>query len=118
MLELCDMRPYLDPFIEPPEPEDSGIRESVVFPPIQELVISHPPFLSDEQFTAAIVGLAKSQHARGIPFESVTIYAYNMSTDVEEELRPWVGNAEYSHEEPPITEKDENWVGEDDQDDW
>ena len=118
MLELCDMRPYLDPFIEPPEPEDSGIRESVVFPPIQELVISHPLFLSDEQFTAAIVGLAKSQHARGIPFESVTIYAYNMSTDVEEELRPWVGNAEYSHEEPPITEKDENWVGEDDQDDW
>ena len=78
----CDMRPYFAP--------------SVVFPPIEELTILHPfysPPLSPprENFEAAMVGLAESQHALGVPFGHVTVRMGNLPKGMAERLRPWVG---------------------------
>lgn len=83
----CDLRPYLRPFLQ------AGNWESVVFPSIKELTISHPINLPD--CSTAIMELAKSQHARGIPFERVVIQSARMVEGMEEGLRPWVGSVKY-----------------------
>ena len=88
----CDIRPYFHSFLDVPEDD---ITEPVVFPPIKQLTISHPVDSSDGQCLRAIVGLAKSQHALGIPFERVIIYRENMPMGMEEGLRPWVGSVEH-----------------------
>jgi hypothetical protein len=61
----CDLGPYLRFVLE----DDN--EEPAVFPSVKELTISHPTNLF--ACKALIVKLAKSQHARGIPFERVVI---------------------------------------------
>ena len=88
-----DLRPYLHSFLNLPEHYIERIEEPVVFPQIKELVISDPMDLSDGQ-CAAIVGLAKSHHERGIPFESMIIRGEGMPAGMKERLEEWVGSAE------------------------
>ena len=97
----CDIQPYSIPFLNVPEgyttvdvPEGC-ITASAVFPSIKQLTISHPLHSSDEQCTAAIVGLAKSQHVLGIPFERVVIFRESIPMGMEEGLRQWVGSVEH-----------------------
>ena len=67
----------------------------IVFPPIKELTISHPPVVhGEEECTAAIVELAKSQHALGLPFERVTVRARKLPAGMAGILEPWVGVAD------------------------
>ena len=70
-LEGCDLRPYLDPFLETPLFPDA--IQPISFPPIKEFTIFDPiqSLCDNEAYAAAVVGLAKSQHARGVPFERV-----------------------------------------------
>ena len=75
-LSRCDMRPYFAP--------------SVVFPSIKELTISHPLCPPREGFEAAIVGLAKSQHALGVGFESVTVDMDDLPEEMAKRLGLWV----------------------------
>jgi hypothetical protein len=74
------------------------IEKPTVFPPIRAFAISHPLGPSDGQCTIAVVGLAKSHHALGIPFERVTIRGERMFAGTEEGLKPWVGGVEYRYE--------------------
>ena len=76
-LRRCDMGPYFTP--------------SVVFPPIKKLRISQPECPPREGYEAAIVGLAESQHALGVPFESVAVDMYDLTTEMEKGLGRWVG---------------------------
>jgi hypothetical protein len=50
---------------------------------------------------AAIVGLAKLQHARGMPIERVVIRGGRMPVGMEGGLKPWVGcvSLEYRDDE-------------------
>ena len=82
----CDLRPYLRSILK------GGHEEPVAFPSVKELTILHPTNLSGCE--ALIVGLAKSQYARGIPFERVVIQGVQVVEGVEEALRPWVGSVE------------------------
>jgi len=73
-LEDCDLRPYLDAFLDTP-----GVPKVVPpasFPPIKELAIIDPvqSLHKDKVYAAAIVKLARSQHARGVPFERVVLH--------------------------------------------
>ena len=77
----CDMEAYLAPL--------SDYKNPVVFPPTKELTISHP--LCPFEFEAAIVRLAESQHALGVPFERVTVRMDCLPAEMAERLRPWVG---------------------------
>ena len=86
----CDPIPYLRLI-----PED-GNEGPAVFPSVKELTISHPINLFDCQ--ASIVGLAKSQHSRGIPFERVVIRGAMVVEGMEEALTPWVGSVKYYRE--------------------
>jgi hypothetical protein len=56
----CELRPYLNSFLPPPERPLDGTREPM-FPPIKELTISCPIHPDQREYTA-IVGLAKSRH--------------------------------------------------------
>ena len=80
-LHHCEMQPYFTP--------------SVVFPPIEELTILHPfyalPGSPSDTFEAAMVGLAESQYALGVPFGHVTVRMDNPPAGMAEGLRPWVG---------------------------
>jgi hypothetical protein len=68
------------------------LEQPIVFPSIKELGISRLPTGSDgEACMEAIVGLAESQHAKGIPFERVKIHATAFPAEIVEELRRWVG---------------------------
>jgi len=90
--------PYLAPFLDFPEFKD--MDQSVVFPPIKELSISYPSRMdSEEECMAAIVELAKSQHALGVPFERVTVRAGELPDGMVEMLEPWVGVADCCEEE-------------------
>jgi hypothetical protein len=82
----CDLRPYLHSFLS-----GNATEEPVVFPPIKELTISHPVY-PDEKECTAIVELAKSQHALGMPFERVVVHEEGAFVGVGERLRPWVGS--------------------------
>jgi len=83
----CDLRPYLTP------PKSRGVRKPIVFPPVRELTISHPSYPRREECMAAIVGLVKSQHVQGVPFERVTIRMEEPPAAMVERLSPWVGAA-------------------------
>jgi hypothetical protein len=67
---------------------------------LDELTIHHcdlrPYFHSF--LTATIVGFAKLQHARGMPFECVVICTERMPVGMEEGLKPWVGSVEHYDE--------------------
>ena len=90
-----DLRSYLAPFL----PEFKYMNQSVVFPPIKWLTISHPLMVDREECMVAIVELAKSQHALGIPFERVTVRAEELPAGMVEMLEPWVGVADCCEEE-------------------
>ena len=98
----CDLRPYLHSFTNIPV---TYIRP-VVFPPTEELAIVHPFGLSDDQLKTAVVGLAKSQHELGVPFERVKIQRERIPEGMEEELKLWVDSVECSYMEPPETDYD------------
>ena len=89
-----DLRPYLHSFLNLSE---GYIEEPILFPRIKELTISHPLCQSDQQCVAVIVGLARSHHARGIPFERVTICRETMPAGMKKRLRPWVGSVEHRY---------------------
>jgi hypothetical protein len=85
-----DIRLYLTPFFV--FPDSYYIEPPVAFPPIKGLTILHPlPRESPEEWMASVVGFAKSQHARGVPFEYVTIRMEDPPAEMVERLRPWVG---------------------------
>jgi hypothetical protein len=84
-----DPRPYLHSFLDLPE---RCVEEPVVFPPIKKLTIANYMCLTDGRCETTIVRLAKSHHARGIPFERVTIRSGAAFAEMEERLRPWVGS--------------------------
>jgi hypothetical protein len=99
IIHSCDPRPFLRPFLDLP---NCRIEGPIVFPQIKEFTISHPKGHCDDRCETAIVSLAISQHARGIPFERAVI---RMSTNrlvalgMEEKLRHWVGSVECHYEE-------------------
>ena len=90
----CDIIPFFHSFLDT---RDGHPREPVAFPRIRELTIRLPA-ASDEVCTAAIVGLAKSHHALGMPLERVVFCAARMLPETEEGVRPWVGSVEYFYD--------------------
>ena len=78
-LSCCDMRPYLVP--------------SLTFPRTEHLRISYPLYPPHEDAEAAIVGLAESQHALGVPFKSVAVDMGERSAEVAKRLGLCVGTA-------------------------
>ena len=91
----CDILPFFPSFFGA---QDDYVREPVVFPRIKELTIRHP-VSPDEICTTAIVELAKSHHALGMPLERVMFCAASMPPGMEEGVRPWVGSVEHFYEE-------------------
>ena len=87
VLHQCDMGVYLASFHDHRGLHD--VKKPVEFPPIKELTISHP--LRSSKFKVAMVRLAKSQHALGVPFERVTVRMDRLPAEIAEKLRPWVG---------------------------
>ena len=88
----CDMRPYLAPFLD--YPEFRHVDKPAAFPQIKELTILHPLCPPREDFEAAIVELAESQHALGVPLERVTVRMDHLSAEMAGKLRLWVGIAD------------------------
>ena len=69
-LDNCDPRPYLDAFLD--TPLFPKAIQPTSFPPVKELTIINPVQLFyHKEYATAIVRLARSQHAREVPFESV-----------------------------------------------
>lgn len=84
----CDLRPFLDAFLDTPLFPDA--IQPASFPLIKKLTITDPiQSLRDGVFAAAIVGLAKSQHARGTPLERVA-FGVGVPLSVVQELLPFV----------------------------
>ena len=76
----CDMRPYF--FYYP---------EITWYPPIRVLTLTDSWDTLKGDAARGLVDLAKVQHELGVPFERVTVRSYGSIADVEEKLRPWVG---------------------------
>ena len=70
-LDGCDLRPYLDPFLDTPLFPEA--IQPASFPPIKELAIIDPvqSFHHDKVYATAVVKLTRSQHIREVPFERV-----------------------------------------------
>ena len=92
----CDMQPYFAPFLDYPELRD--VEKPAAFPPIKELTILRPRHVSRKDCAIAIVRLAESQHALGVPFERVTVRMHNLPTETAKKLRQWVGAVDYYDE--------------------
>ena len=92
IIDGCDIRSYLPPFLDLPEARD--IKQPAAFPRVKELTIAHPYHAFQEECVAAIVRLARSQHALGVPFEHVTICMTEVPKTMAEELEPWIGAAD------------------------
>ena len=85
----CDLHVFLADFLHNPVLDES---DPIVFPRVNQLTILHPVMEEDEfECMNAIVGLAQSQHALGIPFERVTVRRWSLPTGMAEELGRWVG---------------------------
>ena len=83
-----DLLPFLAPFLDTPLYPNA--IQPTSFPLIKELVIILPTqLLNDRKWTAAIVRLARSQQARGTPFESIRL-EHEVPLAVIEELVPLV----------------------------
>ena len=94
----CDLHVFLSNFLDVLWLDD--LNQSVVFPQIKELTILHPLMEDDEvECTNAIVELAESQHARGIPFERVTVRMRSLPAGMVEELGWWVGAVDCCEEQ-------------------
>jgi hypothetical protein len=96
-IDGCDLRSYLIPFVD--LLETYTIEQTAAFPPVKELKILHPISVSREECRTAIVRLAKSQHALGVPFERVVVRMAELPEAMAEELQPWVGAVD-CREEP------------------
>lgn len=85
-LVQCDPRLYLDPFFDNTLFPDA--IQSTSFPPIELLTIHNPVHLSsnNDRCATAIVRLDKSQRARGMPLEHITLQPPALSRAVEELL--------------------------------
>jgi hypothetical protein len=81
----CDLRSYFIPFFDSPE-----IEQPVTFPRVEELTVLHPLPASQKACMSAIVGLAKSQHALGVPFKRVAVYMTRLPKPMAVELGKWV----------------------------
>ena len=92
-LDASDLRPYLIPFTDLPDLDD--LKQSYVYPQIKGLTISDREEPLDASSKDAIVEFAKSQHARGAPFERVLFRLREPADDVMERLRPWVGGVDF-----------------------
>ena len=107
----CDLRPYLAGVVNP-----GGPWKQIAFPPIKKLTVLRPSMGEEEgeedgeggeeveveRCMDAIVEFAKSQHVKGMPFESVTVCTKRLPMTVAERLRPLVGVVDCSEpEEPP-----------------
>ena len=89
-LDVSDLRPYLAPFLDVPEFLDMDQLDG--FPPIKKLAVSQPPQApAKQECMAAVVELAKSQHAAGVPFERVTIHMMDPPPEMADRLEQWVG---------------------------
>ena len=100
----CDPHFYLAPFLN--LPEYINTEHPIVYPPIKELCVHHPAMLHhEEECISAIVGLAKSQHARGIPFERLELLMETLPAGIAERLTPWVGVVECD-ESPCVNPED------------
>ena len=94
ILDVDNLRQILSPFFDLPESAD---MQPDAFPPIKELTIAgrslgRPP---NEECVAAIVKLAKSQHALGVPFERVAFRMKGSPVAMIERLNPWVGVVQF-----------------------
>ena len=85
---------YLLPFLHLVLPTYSEL----VFPQVKELTISGSRTgFDDPQCVDAIVGLARSQHELGIPFERMLVRSRpDPAANLAEKLRQWVGVANWS----------------------
>ncbi|KAF9783876.1 hypothetical protein BJ322DRAFT_1021645 [Thelephora terrestris] len=93
----CDLHIFFDAFLENPRLCNS---KPVVFPQVKKLVVLHPLMEIDEtECTKAIVGLARLQHSRGIPFELVKVRMWNLPAGMAEELEQWVNVVDCDEEE-------------------
>lgn len=72
-LDKRDPRPFLDPFLKTPLFPEA--IQSTSFPSIKELTIISPirSLSNNKTHAAALIKLAKSQSARGVPFEHMTL---------------------------------------------
>ena len=87
----CDIRPYFFPFSYP---KRFGLEGLVAYPPIKVLSILHPICASHGNLAVGLVNLAMAQHELGEPFERVTVRMYDLPVDMEDRLRPWVGEVD------------------------
>ena len=87
-----DPRLFLDPFFPG---ASAHISEELVFPQIKDLTITYPVTLFGPKWEGALVGLAKSQHARGVPFGRVIIHSDKVLEGMEKKLSPWVGSVNF-----------------------
>ena len=88
-LDALDLRPYLAPFFD--LPEFQNVEQPDAFPSIKNLTIAwqsrEPP---EEDWIAAIVEFAKSQHSLGVPFKRVVFRMEDPPVAMAERLKPWV----------------------------
>ena len=92
-IDGCDLQIFLAAFLE--DPDFSDLEETITFPWIKDLTILHPYMSWDEAgCMEAIVGLAESQDALGIPFERVAVRMWYLPTGMVEELEQWVNVVE------------------------
>jgi len=92
-LNDCDLRPYLDAFLDPPLFPKA--IQPASFPPTKRLAIINPvqSFYDDKVYAAAIVKLARSQRAREVPFERVELRT-TVPSLVIDELATFVNTVE------------------------
>jgi len=89
----CDLHLYLNP--SPNLPGYHDTERPMTFPPIKELVLSHPFYTHDDELcVATLVELAKSRYGLGIPFERMSVCMARLPTAMAERLAPWVGVVE------------------------
>ena len=97
ILDVDDLRLFINPFFNSPE---FGVTFGQdVFPPIRGLTIAEREGESlGTESVAAIIGFAKSQYTRGIPFERATFLMKFPPVGMAERLEPWVGTVHFSEE--------------------
>ena len=96
-LDASDLRPYLFPFTDLPDCND--VKRSYVYPQIKGLTIFDREQPLETGSEVAIVEFARSQHARGVPFERVVFRSEGpAAVPIAERLQPWVGSVHFYQE--------------------
>ena len=92
-LDSCDLRPYLDAFLDTPLFPEA--IQPTSFPPIKEFAIIHPMHSSREElYGLAIVEFARSQEARGIRIERLKFFFTGVPSLLMDELVAFVDAVE------------------------